>query len=190
MAALSDRVDRAMQLAADLHRFQARKARGVPYLAHLWSVAALVAEQGGGEDEIIAALLHDAAEDQGGRETLGRIRAEFGDSIAQMVLECSDSLEFPKPPWRERKEAYLARCESAGPGVLRVSLADKIHNARSLLMELRRDGPSAFDLFRGGKEGTLWYYRRLVELFRRRTPGLWTEELARIVDQIESASAN
>lgn len=188
MAALSDRVDRAMLLAADLHRFQSRKADEVPYLAHLWSVAALVAEQGGDEDEIVAALLHDAVEDQGGRATLERIRSEFGERIARIVLECSDALDSPKPPWRERKEAHLARCESAGPGVLRVLLADKIHNARSLLMELRRNGPAAFEMFHGGKEGTLWYYRRLVDLFRRRTPGLWAEELASVVEQIESTS--
>lgn len=186
----SQRVDRALVLSSELHRDQVRKGKGskVPYVSHLWSVAGLVAEQGGSEDEVIAALLHDAAEDQGGQATVDLIRREFGDVVAGIVLACTDTLETPKPPWKERKTGYLAHLEDADESALRVSLADKIHNARTLLMEVREKRSAAFDLFKGGKDGTLWYYQSLVDLYRRRMPGAWAEELARTVEGIEEQS--
>lgn len=182
----SERVDRALVLAAQLHRDQVRKGNGstVPYVSHLWSVAGLVAEQNGSEDEVIAALLHDAAEDQGGQAAVDHIRREFGDLVADVVLECTDTLESPKPPWKERKDNYLTHLERASESALRVSLADKIHNSRALLMEVREKGVAAFDIFKGGKDGTLWYYASLVEIYRRCTPGPWADELARTVEAI------
>jgi len=117
----------------------------------------MVIEWGGDEDMAIAALLHDAVEDQGGLTTLEEIRGFFGDQVASIVDACSDSYEVPKPPWRERKERYIRRLRGEGHEVLLVSLADKLHNARSILYDVRSTGPSALDRFDGGKDGTLWY---------------------------------
>ncbi len=140
---LSPRFDEAVGLAADLHRAQVRKGTNVPYLAHLLAVAALVLEQGGDEDEAIASLLHDAVEDQGGQPTLIRIRERFGERVAAIVAACSDTDQQPKPPWRERKEAYIAHLGQPGldPGVLRVSLANKLHNLRASSSTCARRGP-------------------------------------------------
>jgi (p)ppGpp synthase/HD superfamily hydrolase len=162
---LTSRFERALRTAYQLHHRQVRKGSHTPYIAHLLSVAALVLEHGGDEKTAIAALLHDAAEDQGGTETLDRIRVEFGPQVAAIVADCSDSLTTPKPPWRERKEKYLAHLLTATPEVQLVSLADKVHNARSILNALRFSGDIVWDRFNGGREGTLWYYHRLVEIF-------------------------
>lgn len=163
----SERFDRALLFASHLHRRQTRKLGGVPYIAHLLSVAALVAEAGGTEDEAIAALLHDAVEDQGGLVTLEKIRRDFGDSVADVVEECSDSLvdaqTAGKAPWRERKEKYLAHLEHATPSGLLVSAADKLHNLRSLLAGLRDHGPELWSQFKGGPAGTLWYYEAVLD---------------------------
>lgn len=167
---LSESFYHALQLAFELHRDQQRKGSGVPYLSHLLSVAALVLEAGGDEEEAIAGLLHDAVEDQGGLETLARIRAGFGERVADIVLACSDSTEVPKPPWRQRKEAYLAHLEQAAPSVLLVSCADKLHNARSILADHHTVGPALWERFRASRDETLWYYRALVDLFTRRGP--------------------
>jgi (p)ppGpp synthase/HD superfamily hydrolase len=140
---------------------------------------------GGDEDEAIAALLHDAVEDQGGMATLAEIRTRYGERVAEIVAGCSDSFETPKPAWRPRKEAYIAHLETEPVGTLRVSLADKINNARDISISYRQVGDEVWSRFKGGKEGTLWYYRRLVEEYRRLTPGVWTEELARIIADLD-----
>jgi (p)ppGpp synthase/HD superfamily hydrolase len=178
------RMDRALVRAEHWHRQQTRKASTVPYVAHLWGVASMVAEMGGSEDEIIAALLHDAVEDQGGKPTLDLIEQEFGPEVARIVLACSDSWETPKPPWRARKEAYLAHLKDADISVRRVSLADKIYNARSIVMELKAIGPSAFDKFSGKRDGTLWYYRQVSSILAEQNKGPWEEELLSLTDQM------
>ncbi len=178
---LGARFEAALVYAAQLHRQQVRKGSQTPYLAHLLAVTALVLEAGGDEDEAIAALLHDAVEDQGGYQTLDEIRERFGARVADIVAACSDAFVTPKPPWRERKEAYLAHLKDAPPEVRRVSLADKLHNARALLRDYRRDGEATFARFNGGREGTLWYYRSLVEVFQGTGDDDQTQELARVV---------
>lgn len=184
-ALLTDRFRQALVFAFDLHARQARKGSGVPYFSHLMGVAALVLEDGGGEDEAISALLHDAVEDQGGRQTLETIRQRFGERVAAIVLACSDTDQSPKPPWRERKLASLAHLREADPAVLRVSLADKIHNGRELLLLHSRYGPELWQRFRGGREGTLWYYRELLDIFRARRSDPLVDELERLVRELE-----
>jgi (p)ppGpp synthase/HD superfamily hydrolase len=132
---LTVRFESALIYANQLHTFQVRKGSGIPYISHLLSVAALVLEMGGDEDEAIAALLHDAVEDQGGAKTREVIRQKFGDRVVEIVDACSDSETIPKPPWRQRKEAYLEKIQTASAAVRRVSLADKLHNSRSTLKD-------------------------------------------------------
>jgi (p)ppGpp synthase/HD superfamily hydrolase len=163
---LGERFDDALVYAVDLHRGQPRKGRDVPYASHLLGVTSLVIEEGGTEDQAITALLHDAVEDQGGMPTLLDIRARFGDHVGDLVEACTDSLEDPPPPWRERKEAYIAHLPDAPRDALLVSVADKVHNARSILIDLRSEGPSVFERFSGKREGVLWYYRTLVTTYR------------------------
>lgn len=182
---LTQRFELALQFAFQLHAQQLRKGSHIPYMAHLLGVTALVLEDDGSEDEAIAALLHDAAEDQGGLETLEEIRQRFGPVVAGIVESCSDTFETPKPPWRQRKERYLAHLQNAGAGVRRVSRADKLHNARSILANLRTIGPRTWQRFNGGKEGTLWYYRELVDVFQNGEPSYLTDELVRVMAQIE-----
>ena len=168
MSTLSPQFEAALSFAAALHRTQLRKASSIPYVAHLLAVASLVIEHGGDEDEVIAALLHDAIEDQGGTAVGADIRRQFGDRVAEIVLACSDSVTMPKPPWRERKQAHLAHVAGAAPGVKLVVAADKLHNARSLLVEHRRLGEALWTHFRGQKAGTLWYYRAALDAVRDR----------------------
>ena len=182
---LSSRYEDALVYAARLHAHQARKGTGIPYISHLLTVSALVIQDGGDEDEAIAALLHDAVEDQGGLRTLEEIRRLFGDHVATIVEGCTDSMTHPKPPWRERKERYLSHLEQVSSDVRRVSLADKLHNARSILRDLRREGDLVWGRFKGGKEGTLWYYHSLVKIFRDGASDYMSEELARVVEEID-----
>lgn len=186
---IGPRFDRAVMLARELHAGQPRKGTEIPYIAHLLGVASLVLEDGGGEDEAIAALLHDAVEDQGGPKALGRIRKEFGDTVAAIVEACSDTDKTPKPPWRERKEAYLAHLREPGlpAGTLRVSLADKLHNARAMLFDSRSD-PQIFGRFSAGPDEQRWYYRALAETFAELRPGPMAEELQRVVDDLFPAA--
>ena len=157
---LSSHFTEALVYATQLHAGQVRKGTQIPYVAHLLGVTALVLEAGGDEDEAIAALLHDAVEDQGGWETLTEIQKRFGDRVADIVEGCSDAYTQPKPPWRERKESYLAHLIDASQEVRRVSLADKLHNARSIYRDLQEYGTDIFEKFKGGKSGTLWYFDR------------------------------
>ena len=187
--AYGPRFEEALLWAARLHRDQVRKGTAVPYVTHLLAVAGLVGEAGGTEDEVIAALLHDAVEDQGGAETRERIRREFGEAVAEIVDECSDTDEEPKPPWRARKEAYIARLRTGSAAALRISVADKLHNARCVLTDLREIGDAAWDKFKGGRDGSLWYYRSLLEIYRSRDDGPQARELERVVSEIEAFSA-
>lgn len=161
-----EKFEEALLYAARLHRDQTRKGTGVPYITHLLAVAAIVGENSGTEEEVIAALLHDAPEDQGGRERLEDIRARFGGEVAEIVDGCTDTYDAdPKPDWRPRKESYVAHVRQAPASVRLVSAADKLHNARSILADLRSLGEELWTRFTGGKEGTLWYYQALVEAY-------------------------
>jgi len=186
---LGERFEQALVYAARLHARQQRKGSGVPYIAHLMAVSALVLEAGGDEDEAIAALLHDAAEDQGGVATLAEIRKRFGARVADIVAACSDTFVTPKPPWKARKAAYLEHLRGAAPAVRRVSLADKLHNARALLRDYRREGEQTWTRFTGGREGTLWYYRALADIFQATGKDAHTQELARTVSELERLAA-
>ncbi len=164
--ALTAQFEKALTLATRLHATQTRKGSDIPYIAHLLGVASIALDHGANEDEAIAALLHDAVEDQGGEKTLNHIRRRFGSTVANIVWGCSDTDEIPKPPWRKRKEAYIAHIYSASPSIQLVSASDKLHNARAILSDYRWVGDQLWDRFTGGKDGTLWYYRALVEAFR------------------------
>jgi GTP pyrophosphokinase len=186
---LGARFEEALAYAARLHTAQVRKGSDIPYIAHLLAVASLVLEHGAGEDEAIAALLHDAVEDQGGRTTLEEIRRRFGDAVAEIVAGCTDADVTPKPPWRPRKEAYVAHIHTAPPGVRLVSAADKLHNARAVLADYRELGEALWPRFKGGKEGTLWYYRALVEAYRVAGGSPLVDELDRVVSELERLAA-
>jgi HD domain len=182
---LGPRFDRAFALARELHADQLRKGTRVPYIAHLMAVASLVLDDGGDEDEAIAALLHDAVEDQGGKETLARIRRLFGNKVAAIVEACSDTDVVPKPPWRARKEAYIAHLNdpTLPDGAIRVSLADKLHNARAILFDLRA-GHDVFARFTAGAQDQAWYYRALTETFARVSHSPMVAELRRAVEDV------
>lgn len=172
----SEQFDEALRYAHQLHRHQHRKSTDVPYITHLLAVAAIVGEHGGSEVQVIAALLHDAVEDQGGAATGAEIEARFGPAVARIVYACSDTDVEPKPPWRPRKEAYIRHLWTLPEEVLLVSMADKLHNARSILMDLYA-GNDVWRRFSGGKEGTLWYYRALHRVYQNRMKGAILQEL-------------
>ena len=185
---LTDRYRNALVVAFDLHREQSRKTSGVPYVAHVVGVSSLVLEYGGDEDEAIAGLLHDAVEDQGGAPTLASIRAQFGERVADIVSGCSDSVGDPKPPWRERKERYLAHLGDASRSVQLVSCCDKLYNARTILADLRREGAAVWQRFTGGREGTRWYYRSLAEFFVGVDDLRPAAELHRVVAELDAVA--
>jgi GTP pyrophosphokinase len=185
MLILTDRFEQALILANQLHASQVRKGVGTPYISHLLAVSSLVLENGGSENEVIAALLHDAVEDQGGKSTLELIRSEFGNEVATIVSGCSDADTIPKPPWRERKEAYLKHLANASPSVRLVSVADKLHNARATLRDYQVLGEELWGRFTGGKDGTLWYFRSLVVVFSSFGFSPLLNEFIRVVAEIE-----
>lgn len=184
--AYGEKFEDALTYAARLHRDQTRKGTDTPYVTHLLAVAAIVGENGGTEDEVVAALLHDAPEDRGGKERLEEIRARFGGAVGEIVDGCTDTYEDPKPAWRPRKEAYVAHVATAPASVRLVSAADKLHNARSILADLRALGDELWSRFTGGKEGTLWYYRALTEAYAGAGSNPVVEELDRVVREIEA----
>jgi|SRR5579884_1913895 len=186
---LTPRFEEALIYATHLHATQSRKGSATPYIAHLLAVTALVLENGGNEDEAIAALLHDAVEDQGGAATREEIRRRFGNSIVEIVDGCTDAEVMPKPPWRPRKEAFLARLREAPASVRLVVAADKLHNARSVLGDYRILGESLWKRFNGGKEGTLWYYRTAVDALRSAGTNPLVDELNRVVTELEYLAA-
>jgi (p)ppGpp synthase/HD superfamily hydrolase len=176
---LTRRYDEAFRYVHELHRTQTRKGTAIPYISHLMTVSALVAEHGGNEDQAIGALLHDAAEDQGGAETLEEIRTRFGDAVAEIVSDCTDSWHDPKPEWQPRKEAYLAKLSAKPTQSLLVSLADKTHNAEAILFDYRVLGDELWGRFNGGAVGTRWYYRSLANIFSEVMPGRLSDRLSR-----------
>lgn len=184
---LTDRYDEALTYASELHRAQARKGTTIPYLSHLVGVSGLVLEAGGTEDEAIAGLLHDALEDQGDKTSFEEIAARFGDRVAEIVRACSDTEVVPKPPWKERKAAYIEHLRKTEPDVLRVSLADKLHNLRSLLVDLAGHGPSYLERFSASPEQQVWYFNGLSEVFNERIPGAHATELAASVKRLRAS---
>jgi (p)ppGpp synthase/HD superfamily hydrolase len=183
---LSERFQEALAYAAALHNTQTRKASEVPYVGHLLSVTGLVIEADGTETEAIAALLHDAAEDQGGDATLAEIEERFGPEVAKIVDECSDTIITPKPPWRQRKENYIKHLDEASDSTIRVSMADKLDNARAILRDVRRHGPQVWQRFNtSDPHEHLWYYRSLLEVYRLRSDSWLVDELARVIQTLE-----
>jgi (p)ppGpp synthase/HD superfamily hydrolase len=175
---LSKLYDEALVYASELHRYQVRKGSGVPYIAHLLSVSSRVLSAGGTEIQAIAGLLHDAAEDQGGYDTLNDIRGRFGPDVAQIVSDCTDSWVEPKPDWLLRKEAYISLLPTKAASSLLVSLADKVDNAEAILNDYRDIGDAIWDRFTGGRVGTTWYYRKLSTIFNEVLPGRLARELS------------
>ncbi len=182
----------ALVWAAELHEDQNRKGGSIPYVAHLLGVAAIVLEHGGDEDEAIAALLHDALEDQRHKMSPGEIRARFGETVEGIVEACTDGdpdEQRDKDPvkWKVRKEKYIAEIPHKPAGAILVSMADKLHNARAILEDYRVMGDALWPRFTAGKDGTLWYYRALLDAYGARGKNrLWTE-LERTVAAIESS---
>ena len=186
----TEKFESALLYATQLHRYQERKGSGVPYVTHLLAVASIVGENGGTEDEVIAALLHDAPEDMGGEARLEDIRLRYGATVAGIVEGCTDTYEEPKPEWRPRKERYIAHVAEAPGPVRLVSAADKLHNARSILADLRALGEELWGRFTGGKDGTLWYYRSLVDAYGKPGRSDLIDELGRVVREIETLARN
>lgn len=190
---LTDRFARAAAEAARLHRGQMRKGSGTPYVAHLLAVAALALEHGADEDEAIAALLHDAVEDQGGEATRERIARRFGERAAAIVAGCSDAVDLPKPPWLPRKEAFVARLPGESRSVRLVTACDKLHNARSLMRDLLEHGEAVWSRFHGGREGTLWFYRTVAQVYDgpagAELPAALLRELREALRALEEAAA-
>lgn len=182
---LSERFERALVYADQLHRHQKRKSGQTPYVAHLLSVTSIVLENNGNEDEAIAALLHDAVEDQGGQSTLLYIQEHFGETVAEIVQGCSDSTGSPKPPWQKRKQAYLDHLLVANASVRLVSAADTLHNMRTLVKDYRQLGETVWTNFKGGREGTLWWYRALTSIHKSFGQNWLAEELQRTLDILE-----
>jgi (p)ppGpp synthase/HD superfamily hydrolase len=186
---LGPRFLRAFHFAAEKHAGQTRKASTIPYLAHLMGVASLVLEFGGDEDLAIAALLHDVVEDCGGAPMLKEVRRGFGPRVAKIVDGCTDSDTDPKPPWRERKETYIHHLKRADADTRLVSAADKLNNVRSILSDYRQVGESIWARFNGGREGTLWYYRALLQEFLRRKPNRLIRELDLAIRELEDTAS-
>jgi (p)ppGpp synthase/HD superfamily hydrolase len=190
---LTDRFDRALLYTTHVHGGQVRKGTSTPYVAHLLAVAATVLEYDGSEDMAIAALLHDAVEDQGGEARLADIRSRFGDHVADIVRSCCDSVVNTsagqqKEDKRIRTTRYIEHLETVDKDTLLISLSDKVHNARSILRDHRKPevGTSVWERFRGNKEGTLWQYRQLANAFQKLLPGQLAEELVEIVIVLEN----
>ena len=190
---LTDRFDRALLYATHVHGGQLRKATTIPYVAHLLAVTATVLEYGGSEDMAIAGLLHDAVEDQGGEPRLVDIRNRFGDRVADIVRSWSDSAVNTaagqqKEDWRARKARYIDHLKIFDPETRLVSLSDKVHNARSILRDLRKPdiGSAVWGRFKQPKEDTLWYYRELANAFALLLPGQLADELMEIVIVLEN----
>jgi (p)ppGpp synthase/HD superfamily hydrolase len=183
---LGPRLLRAFRFAAEKHKGQTRKASTIPYITHLMGVASLVLEAGGDEDLAIGALLHDVVEDCGGAPMLKEVRRRFGKRVAKVVDGCTDADTYPKPPWRERKEKYIRHLKSADADTQLVSAADKLNNVRSILSDYRVLGESVWSRFNGGRDGTLWYYRTLLDVFLQHERNRITCDLELAVNELES----
>jgi (p)ppGpp synthase/HD superfamily hydrolase len=183
------RLTEGLAFALAAHDGQKRKGTETPYISHPLGVASLVMEAGGSEDEVIAALLHDAVED-GGEELVEPIRERFGEAVLDIVLACSDAVVprgADKPDWRVRKRTYIERVPDESAGAVLVSTADKLHNARAIATDLHAIGERVFDRFTAGKDGALWYQRAITDAIGRnpRAPRALLADLRRTVDEIE-----
>ena len=181
----------ALTYTAWLHAKQTRKGSHLPYISHLLGVASLTMEYGGSEDECIAALLHDAAEDQGGWPTLEETRKKFGNAVAEIVKGCTDSFTKTgarKAPWKKRKAQYIAHLHSTSQSVRFVSAADKLDNARAIFADYREHGERVFERFKKSKNETLWYYHKLAKTYKELLPGPLSDELFRVVIALERNS--
>jgi (p)ppGpp synthase/HD superfamily hydrolase len=185
MATLTERFDKAFVYAHEVHADHTRKGTAAPYIGHLMGVASIVLDDGGSEDEAIAALLHDAPEDHGGRPRLDEIRARFGEAVAKIVEDCTDSWETPKPPWLERKKLYIEHARHLPAASLRVSAADKVHNSYAILRDLRNVGEVVWERFNAGADDVMSYYESLVRAYREAGGGKLVDELDRIVRGIQ-----
>ena len=185
-SAVPARFVEAFAFAAEKHSGQTRKRTRVPYISHLMSVAALVLEAGGDEDQAIAGLLHDVVEDCGGEPMLTEVRTHFGDRVAAIVDGCTDAYTVPKPPWKQRKLEYLAVLREANDDIRLVTAADKLHNVRTILADYRSEGDSVWDRFNGRREGTLWYYRAVLDVLLVGKSNHLIAELQRAVEELES----
>jgi (p)ppGpp synthase/HD superfamily hydrolase len=183
---LGPRFEEAFRFAAERHATQTRKKTDVPYISHLMSVAALVLEAGGDEDQTIAALLHDVVEDCGGEPVLEEVRQRFGDRVAKIVAGCTDAYTIPKPAWKQRKLDYLEVLRRADDDVRLVSAADKLHNVRTILVDYRTDGDAVWERFSGRRDGTLWYYRAVLDVLTGGNPNRLVGELQRVVTELET----
>jgi (p)ppGpp synthase/HD superfamily hydrolase len=183
---LGRRFEQALLLATRKHAGQHRKGTTVPYVAHLLGVASLLLEAGGDEDLAIAALLHDVVEDCGGAPVLKEVRRRFGRRVAHVVGGCTDTDVDPKPPWRDRKENYLKHLRTADADTRLVSAADKLYNVRSIVAAYREIGERVWERFHGKRDGTLWYYRALLDEFKRKKTNPLIRELERAVIELES----
>jgi (p)ppGpp synthase/HD superfamily hydrolase len=185
---LSPQFEKALIYATRIHGGKLRKKTRIPFIAHILGVTAIALEYGANETEAIAALLHDTVEDCGGAKRLRDIERKFGKKVARIVGGCTDTFQTPKPPWRERKENYIAHLKRASASTRLVSAADKLHNARAILHNLRQEGGNLWSRFNGGKEGALWYYRSLVSAFREHGSNELIKELDRVVTEIERSA--
>ena len=185
MTALTSRLDDALRYAREVHAGDTRRGTSAPYLGHLMGVSSIVLDDGGTEDEAIAGLLHDAAEDHGGRDRLHDIRGHFGDAVARIVEDCTDSWGSPKPPWLERKRQYVEHARRLPGPSLRVSAADKVHNAYTLLRDLRKTGEAVWERYEVPADDVIAYYESLVRAYREAGGGPLVDELERIVRAIE-----
>ena len=180
------RFEQALLFATRKHAGQHRKGTAVPYVAHLLGVASLVLEAGGDEDLVIAALLHDVVEDCGGAPVLKEVRRRFGKRVAHVVDGCTDTDLDPKPPWLQRKKDYIAHLRTADADTRLVSAADKLHNVRSIVAAYREIGDRVWERFHGKRDGTLWYYRTLLDEFQRKKSIPLIRELERAVIELEA----
>ena len=186
---MTHRFAKALSLAATLHADQVRKISGVPYIAHLLSVSAAVLEAGGTEDQAIAALLHDAVEDQGGLPTLHLIGQEFGGDVASIVWACTDATETPKPPWLERKKAHIAHIATCDADALLVIECDKAHNAQATMSDWEAVGDAVWGRFTADHYGVVWYYSQMFRALNARVspvpgPSAPLERLGYLVGQM------
>lgn len=182
----SQNFEDALVYATHLHRDQKRKGSDVPYVAHLLAVCSIAIEHGATEEQAIAALLHDAIEDQGGDPTRQEIKRRFGEAVTEIVDGCTDAEVIPKPPWRKRKEQYIAHLAEASTSIRLVSAADKLHNLRSIVADYRELGDDLWGRFNGKKDGTLWYYRTLASVFRGRGPETLSNEIDIALAELET----
>lgn len=187
---LSSQFEKALMYATRIHGGQLRKKTRIPYIAHILGVAAIAMEYGANETEAIGALLHDAVEDCGGAKRLRDIKRKFGKQVAAIVEGCTDTVQTPKPPWLERKRAYLAHVRHAPMPTKLVSVSDKLHNVRAILMDYRQEGEKLWSRFNGGKQGALWYYRALVAAFSGKRIRPLVQELDRTLTRLELLSNN